>query len=143
MRLNGYVYRLYSCLRAHIGTAHAELKLAPLDALTLGAVVRWPDPLTVAQIGRLHNYPRQSIQRSANSLAERGLIEFVPNPRHARAPLLVATPEGAKIEELSERNARSLAATLRHEFPASRTSELADELSALLEAVSTATGHKI
>ena len=140
MRLISYIYRLHGCLRGHIGAGYKNLKLAPLDVMTLGAVVWWPETLTVAQIARVHNFPRQSILRSARALAEAGLIEFLPNPNHARAPLLAPTPEGVRMERLCERNGRSLADQLRKAWPAKRTGELADRLYALFEAVADVTG---
>ncbi len=143
MRLISYIYRLYGCLRAHISAGYKDLKLAPLDVMTLGAVVWWPDAMTVAQIARMHNFPRQSILRSARALAEAGLIEFHPNPKHARAPLLAPTAEGIRLERICESNGRSLADMLREEFPAQRTGELADRLYELFAAVATATGSGV
>ncbi|MGE3690412.1 MAG: MarR family winged helix-turn-helix transcriptional regulator [Novosphingobium sp.] len=135
LRLSGIVYRLYGCLRAYVGRRNSQLGLAPLEALTIGTVAYSPQPLTVAQIGRIHNYPRQSIQRSANSLAEAGLIEIVSNPRHARAPLLAATSKGLRIADNTLDNIRELAQALSTEFPAERASVLADDLLALFLAV--------
>lgn len=44
---------------------------------------------------------RQSVQRIADLLVERGLAEFVPNPAHRRAKLLRPTAAGwAAIEAL-------------------------------------------
>jgi DNA-binding MarR family transcriptional regulator len=140
MRLISYIYRLYGSLRAHISSGYKDLKLAPLDVMTLGAVVWWPQSLTVAEIARMHNFPRQSILRSARALAAAGLIEFKPNPRHARAPLLAPTAEGVRLERICETNGRSLADKLRKEFPAERTGELADKLYELFEAVAGVTG---
>ncbi len=37
---------------------------------------------------------RQSVQRVADLLAERGLAEYRPNPAHRRAKLLAPTEEG-------------------------------------------------
>lgn len=140
MRLISYIYRLYGCLRAHISAGYKDLKLAPLDVMTLGAVVWWPHSMTVAEIARMHNFPRQSILRSAKALAEAGLIEFKPNPRHARAPLLAPTAEGVRLERICESNGRSLADSLRKEFPAERTADLADKLYELFKAVAGVTG---
>ena len=140
MRLISYIYRLYGCLRGHIGSGYRHLKLAPLDAMTLGTVVCWPKALTVAQIARIHDHPRQSIQRAAKSLANAGLIEFLPNPHHARAPLLAPTAEGVRLERMCENNGRSLADSLRKQWPAERTAELADMLFELFEDVAGVSG---
>jgi DNA-binding MarR family transcriptional regulator len=37
---------------------------------------------------------RQSVQRVADILADRGLARYLPNPAHRRAKLLTATDEG-------------------------------------------------
>ena len=58
----------------------------------LGAVLG--EPLTVAGIAREMGITRQSVQRSADILADRGLAEYLPNPAHRRAKLLTPTDEG-------------------------------------------------
>jgi DNA-binding MarR family transcriptional regulator len=58
----------------------------------LGAVLG--EPLTVAGIAREMGITRQSVQRIADILAERGLAEYLPNPAHRRAKLLAPTQEG-------------------------------------------------
>ncbi|MEU9188515.1 helix-turn-helix domain-containing protein [Streptomyces sp. NPDC048484] len=58
----------------------------------LGAVLR--GPLPVSGIARAMGITRQSVQRIADLLVERGLAEYVPNPAHRRAKLLRPTGEG-------------------------------------------------
>ncbi|WP_328872828.1 MarR family transcriptional regulator [Streptomyces sp. NBC_00287] len=58
----------------------------------LGAVLR--EPLPVAGIARAMGITRQSVQRIADLLVERGLAEYRPNPAHRRAKLLAPTEEG-------------------------------------------------
>lgn len=58
----------------------------------LGAVLG--EPLTVAGIAREMGITRQSVQRIADILAERGLAEYLPNPAHRRAKLLTPTEAG-------------------------------------------------
>jgi len=66
----------------------------------LGAVLR--EPLTVAGIAREMGITRQSVQRIADILADRGLAEYLPNPAHRRAKLLTPTDEGrAAIARIS------------------------------------------
>ena len=55
----------------------------------LGAVLG--EPLTVAGIAREMGITRQSVQRVADILAERGLARYLPNPAHRRAKLLTPT----------------------------------------------------
>lgn len=66
----------------------------------LGAVLG--EPLTVAGIAREMGITRQSVQRIADILAERGLARYLPNPAHRRAQLLTPTDEGrAAIARIS------------------------------------------
>ena len=58
----------------------------------LGAVLG--APLPVAGIAREMGLARQSVQRIADILVERGLAEYRDNPAHRRAKLLVPTEAG-------------------------------------------------
>ncbi|WP_367321732.1 MarR family winged helix-turn-helix transcriptional regulator [Streptomyces sp. HUAS ZL42] len=58
----------------------------------LGAVLG--EPLSVAGIARAMGITRQSVQRIADLLVEKGLAEYRPNPAHRRAKLLAPTGEG-------------------------------------------------
>ena len=58
----------------------------------LGAVLG--GPLPVAGIAREIGLARQSVQRIADILVERGLAEYHDNPAHRRAKLLVPTEAG-------------------------------------------------
>lgn len=58
----------------------------------LGAVLR--QPLPVSGIAREMGLARQSVQRIADLLVDRGLAEYVPNPAHRRAKLLRPTEGG-------------------------------------------------
>lgn len=58
----------------------------------LGAVLG--EPLPVSGIARAMGITRQSVQRIADLLVERGLAEYRPNPAHRRAKLLAPTSEG-------------------------------------------------
>ncbi|HEU4513543.1 MAG TPA: helix-turn-helix domain-containing protein [Nocardioidaceae bacterium] len=58
----------------------------------LGAVLR--EPLTVADVAREMGITRQSVQRVADILVDRGLAEYLPNPAHRRAKLLRPTDAG-------------------------------------------------
>ncbi|GAB2583360.1 MarR family transcriptional regulator [Streptomyces capparidis] len=58
----------------------------------LGAVLG--EPLTVAGIARRMGITRQSVQRVADLLVDKGLAEYRPNPAHRRAKLLRPTEEG-------------------------------------------------
>ncbi|MEV6963030.1 helix-turn-helix domain-containing protein [Streptomyces sp. NPDC051207] len=58
----------------------------------LGAVLR--EPLPVSGVARAMGITRQSVQRVADLLVERGLAEYRPNPAHRRAKLLAPTDAG-------------------------------------------------
>jgi DNA-binding MarR family transcriptional regulator len=58
----------------------------------LGAVLR--EPLPVSGVARAMGITRQSVQRTADLLVERGLAEYRPNPAHRRAKLLAPTEAG-------------------------------------------------
>lgn len=74
-------------------------------------------PETVPQAARALALPRQVIQRLADALRARGLVERVPNPAHRRSPLVRLTPDGAAtMTRLLAREAvalREVAAPLR------------------------------
>ncbi|OEV19598.1 MarR family transcriptional regulator, partial [Streptomyces nanshensis] len=52
------------------------------------------EPLPVSGIARAMGITRQSVQRIADLLVERGLAAYEPNPAHRRAKLLAPTPAG-------------------------------------------------
>lgn len=58
----------------------------------LGAVL--PEPLPVAGIARAMGITRQSVQRIADLLVDKGLAEYRPNPAHRRAKLVATTEAG-------------------------------------------------
>ncbi|PAZ13892.1 MarR family transcriptional regulator [Streptomyces sp. SA15] len=58
----------------------------------LGAVLG--EPLPVSGIARAMGITRQSVQRIADLLVDKGLAEYRPNPAHRRAKLLTPTREG-------------------------------------------------
>ncbi|TLS39507.1 MarR family transcriptional regulator [Streptomyces montanus] len=58
----------------------------------LGAVLA--EPLPVSGVARAMGITRQSVQRIADLLVERGLAEYAPNPAHRRAKLLTPTEDG-------------------------------------------------
>ncbi len=61
-------------------------------------------PLTVPQIAQMRPTSRQRMQRLADELAAKKLVEFIDNPRHRRSKLVRLTPRGdARYRELSTR----------------------------------------
>ncbi|MFI1014284.1 MarR family winged helix-turn-helix transcriptional regulator [Streptomyces sp. NPDC020965] len=84
-RLNGQYLALAEELARPAGLTAAWWQV-------LGAVLR--TPLPVAGIARDMGITRQSVQRIADLLVERGLAAYEPNPAHRRAKLLRPTDEG-------------------------------------------------
>ena len=84
-RLNGQFLALAEELARPAGLTAAWWQV-------LGAVLG--EPLTVAGIARDMGITRQSVQRVADILAERGLARYLPNPAHRRAKLLTPTEQG-------------------------------------------------
>ncbi|CAM5385060.1 MarR family winged helix-turn-helix transcriptional regulator [Streptomyces purpurascens] len=92
----------------------------------LGAVLG--EPLPVSGIARAMGITRQSVQRIADLLVERGLAEYRPNPAHRRAKLLAPTEEGrAAIARIDPGHA-AFADRLAEEFG---EAELAEAVRAL------------
>ena len=58
----------------------------------LGAVLQ--EPLPVSGIARAMGLTRQSVQRIADLLVDKGLAEYLPNPAHRRAKLLRPSEAG-------------------------------------------------
>jgi DNA-binding MarR family transcriptional regulator len=52
------------------------------------------EPRTVAEIGRRMGMTRQGVQRIADLLEQRGLVEYRANPAHRRAKLVACTDAG-------------------------------------------------
>jgi DNA-binding MarR family transcriptional regulator len=84
-RLNGQFLTLAETLAAPAGLTAAWWQV-------LGAVL--DQPRSVADVARTVGVTRQSVQRVADLLVDRGLAEYQPNPAHRRAKLLCATDEG-------------------------------------------------
>jgi DNA-binding MarR family transcriptional regulator len=84
-RLNGQFLDLAEELARPVGLTAAWWQV-------LGAVL--DEPLPVAGIARKMGITRQSVQRVADLLADKDLVEYRPNPAHSRAKLVVPTESG-------------------------------------------------
>jgi DNA-binding MarR family transcriptional regulator len=67
---------------------------------------------SVSQLARRLGLARQSVQRVADRLSERGLARFIPNPDHQRSPILLPTEAGSRARERVERELREWEAKL-------------------------------
>jgi DNA-binding MarR family transcriptional regulator len=102
-RLNGQFLALAEELARPAGLTAAWWQV-------LGAVLG--EPLTVAGIARDMGITRQSVQRVADILAERGLARYLPNPAHRRAKLLAAAASQL-VKTLGEQPLADAVAALR------------------------------
>ncbi|GLY53729.1 MarR family transcriptional regulator [Lentzea sp. NBRC 102530] len=93
--LTDVVMRTFRLYGAFLDAAEVMTKPVGLTAAwwqVLGAVLR--EPLPVSGVAREMGLTRQSVQRIADLLVDKGLAEYVPNPAHARAKLVRPTAEG-------------------------------------------------
>ncbi|MGI5502034.1 MarR family winged helix-turn-helix transcriptional regulator [Lentzea sp. CA-135723] len=102
--LTDVVMRTFRLYGAFLDAAEVMTKPVGLTAAwwqVLGAVLR--EPLSVSGVAREMGLTRQSVQRIADLLVDKGLAEYLPNPAHARAKLLRPTTEGyAAVSRLRE-----------------------------------------
>ncbi|WP_434448794.1 MarR family winged helix-turn-helix transcriptional regulator [Lentzea sp. E54] len=93
--LTDVVMRTFRLYGAFLDAAEVMTKPVGLTAAwwqVLGAVLR--EPLSVSGIAREMGLARQSVQRIADLLVDKGLAEYLPNPAHQRAKLVRPTSEG-------------------------------------------------
>ena len=93
--LSAAALRAFKLNGQFLGLAEDLARPAGLTAAwwqVLGAVIH--DPLPVAGIAREMGITRQSVQRIADLLVERGLAEYRDNPAHRRAKLVTPTAAG-------------------------------------------------
>ncbi|MET9231345.1 MarR family transcriptional regulator [Lentzea sp. NPDC003310] len=102
--LTDVVMRTFRLYGAFLDAAEVMTKPVGLTAAwwqVLGAVLR--EPLSVSGIAREMGLARQSVQRIADLLVDKGLAEYLPNPAHARAKLVRPTEAGYEaIERLRD-----------------------------------------
>lgn len=100
-RLNGQFLELAEHLARPAGITAAWWQV-------LGAVIG--TPLSVSDIGRVMGISRQAVQRTADLLVGKGLVEYRDNPAHRRAKLVVLTDAGrAAMSAIGPHHARHAA----------------------------------
>src|SRR5271154_2193226 len=104
-RLNGRLIEAGNPLVMDVGLTSAWWQV-------LGALALSPVPLPVAHIARNMGLSRQSVQRVAGLLADKGLVRFEANPHHQRARLVVLTPQGRAAVKGAEARQRPWARDL-------------------------------
>ncbi|MFE3033293.1 MarR family winged helix-turn-helix transcriptional regulator [Streptomyces canus] len=108
----------------------------------LGAVLG--EPLPVAGIAREMGITRQSVQRIADLLVERGLAVYRPNPAHRRAKLLAPTEEGLAAVRRIDPGHAAFADRLAEAFGEAELAEavgVLERLSKVLDQISTDGGR--
>lgn len=102
----------------------------------LGAVL--PQPLTVSAIAREMGMARQSVQRVADILVDRGLAAYQDNPAHRRAKLVAPTEAGLSAVRRIDPQHAAAARVLVGDLGPRRARECVDalrDLSAALDRV--------
>ena len=89
------VFRINGDLLSAGDTLVSDLGQTASRWQVLGAVRISED--TVSGIARTMGLSRQSVQRTADLLAEEGILEYVDNPAHRRAKLVRLTPAGKQL----------------------------------------------
>ncbi|MEU4802665.1 MarR family transcriptional regulator [Actinosynnema sp. NPDC023587] len=93
--LTDVVMRTFRLYGGFLEAAEVMAKPVGLTAAwwqVMGVVLR--QPLPVSGIAREVGLTRQSVQRIADLLVDKGLAEYLPNPAHRRAKLFRPTEEG-------------------------------------------------
>ncbi|MCS7476324.1 MarR family winged helix-turn-helix transcriptional regulator [Umezawaea endophytica] len=102
--LTDVVMRTFRLYGGFLEAAEVMTKPVGLTAAwwqVLGAVLK--EPLSVSGIAREMGLTRQSVQRIADLLVDKGLAEYLPNPAHRRAKLFQPTGAGhTAVESLRE-----------------------------------------
>ena len=126
-------FRLNGLLLAAGDDLTRDLDLSSALWQVMGAIK--DEPLHMAQIARNMGLTRQSVRRTAQVLAERGLVYFIDNPNHKRAKLVALTDTGketlGRVGRIHTRWANGLAEELNAE-DLSRTVRLLRTISDML-----------
>ena|SRR5918995_2420883 len=93
-RLNGQLIQVGDELAKPVGLTSSRWQV-------LGVVEH--APASVAHVARKMGLSRQSVQRTADVLAEDGLVEYTDNPHHRRAKLVKMTPRGREALDYVKR----------------------------------------
>ena len=126
-RLNGQLLALAEELARPVGLTAAWWQV-------LGAALG--EPQSVSAIARTMGLTRQSVQRIADLLVDKGLAAYADNPAHRRAKLVSPTAAGRAAVAAIEPAHRVAAARLVKELGAKRLHEVLDgmhELSTALD----------
>lgn len=105
-RLNGLLLEAGDRITQPVGLSSARWQV-------LGVVEHEPTP--VAHVARIMGLTRQSIQQTADALANEGFITYTENPHHRRAKLMNITPKGRKALDYVQQRQRDWASQIGEE----------------------------
>jgi DNA-binding MarR family transcriptional regulator len=131
------IYDIYEAAGAIRGTGQA---LARAEGLTLAqwtlleTVQNYPQ-LTVARAARRLGVSRQSVQKTANELADQGHLAFLDNPDHKTSPLVDITPTGAEVLERMIRSAADANKKHFHDLTAEEVATTRQALQRMTKAI--------
>lgn len=125
-RLNGQLLALAEELARPVGLTAAWWQV-------LGAALR--EPQSVSAIARAMGLTRQSVQRTADLLVERGLAAYAENPVHRRAKLFAPTAEGLAAVRAIDPAHRVAAHRLAEQIGAERLRDVLAGMHELSEAL--------
>ncbi|MFW0797281.1 MarR family transcriptional regulator [Gordonia sp. CPCC 205515] len=125
-RLNGQFLALAEQLAQPAGLTATRWQV-------LGAVI--DTPLSVSDIARAMGITRQSVQRTADLLADEGLVEYRENPRHRRAKLVAITEAGRAANDRISPQHRAAAEAMAAAIDTAAWQQALDGLKALSAAL--------
>lgn len=98
------IRRAFRLMGIRVDQYLADLDISACDRSVMDYL--YPDhQLSVPQIAGLYNVSRQFIQSTVNRLHQRGIVEFLQNPRHKRSPLITLTDKGTNLyQEIQTRD---------------------------------------
>ena len=113
-------FRLEAVTQAIVGFAQAGGEFGILRLLvTFG-------PQTVPEMARSRPVSRQHCQTIANSLEERGFVEFIENPKHKRSHLLRVTRAGRAHYDRMTKQLLAAAGAFAPKFSATEVADATD-----------------
>lgn len=93
------IFKVTNSMLAEGDRLVANLGLTSSRWQVLGTIVAAERPQPVAWLARDMGANRQNIQRIVNDLSKEGYVDFVDNPHHKRAFLVVLTVQGKRAFE--------------------------------------------
>lgn len=128
------VFRLHGALMAWGDAFVSPEGLTSARWQMLGALALAQQPLTAPQVAASMGVTRQGAQKQLNLLAQDGLVEALPNPRHQRSPLFVLTPRGQRAYAGIDERWRAHAQRVARVFSQSDLDAATDVLTELMQA---------